>query len=97
MEDHVDFDINESLKLYLSDATAIPTPEAHPDLADCEHDPESLTPSLVDNVLDPVLDAVAENSEGILRSASFDTIQFLLKYVPTANTDTDPNLTIFFA
>ncbi|KAK5064570.1 hypothetical protein LTR84_000403 [Exophiala bonariae] len=79
MEDHVDFDINESLKLYLSDATAIPTPEAHPDLADYEHDPDSLTPSLVDTVLDPVLDAVAENSEGILRSISFDTIQFLLK------------------
>lgn len=81
MEDQVDFDINEFLKLYLSDAASIPTPEAHPDLVDCEHDPESLTPALVDNVLDHVLDAVAENSEGILRSSAFDTVQFLLKYV----------------
>lgn len=96
MEDHADFDINESLKLYLSDATAIQTPDAHPDLADCEHDPDSLTPSLVDNVLDPVLDAVAENPEGILRSTSFDTIQFLLKYVPDPDPCADPKLTMFF-
>lgn len=79
MDDHVDFDINESLKLYLSDATTIPTPEAASELHDCENDTESLTLELVDNVLEPVIDVVTENPEGISRSSVFDTVQFLLK------------------
>lgn len=84
MDDQVEFDINESLKLYLSDAATIPTPEANPELLDCENDPDSLTSSLVDNALDPVADLVAENAEGLMRSWAFDTLQFLLKCAPTS-------------
>ncbi|OQV08061.1 hypothetical protein CLAIMM_12387 [Cladophialophora immunda] len=79
MEDQVDFDINESLKLYLSDVTTITTPEASPELIDCENDPDSLTPALVDSVLDSVIDVITENPEGLFRSSTFDTLQFLLK------------------
>ena len=82
MEDQVDFDINESLKLYLSDAATIPTPEANPELLDCENDPDSITTGLVNNVLDPVVDLVAESPEGLMRSSAFDTVQFYLKCVP---------------
>ena len=79
MGDQIEFDINESLKLYLSDATSIPTPEAASELLDCENDPDSLTPALVDNVLEPVIDLITENPEGLSRSTAFDTLQFLLK------------------
>ena len=61
MAERVDFDINESLKLYLSDPTTVPTPEASSSLTDCENDPDSLSPSLVEGVLEPVIDAVADN------------------------------------
>lgn len=74
------FDINASLKSYLSDPISVPTPDADSRLADCEHDPESLTPSLIDNVLFPIIDAVAESPEALMRSAYFDSLQFSLKY-----------------
>ena len=38
----MDFDINESLKYYLSDPASVPTPDADPELLDCENDPELL-------------------------------------------------------
>ncbi|EXJ95709.1 condensin complex subunit 1 [Capronia coronata CBS 617.96] len=82
MEDQVDFDINEAVKLYLSDSATIPTPDANPELQDCENDPDSLTPSLVSHVLDPMVDLIAENPEGLMRSSTFDTLQFLLKCAP---------------
>lgn len=84
MDAQADFDINESLKLYLSDPTTIPTPEADPSLTDCEQDPESLTASLVNNVLNQVVDDVAGNPEAISQGATFDSLQFLLKCAPTA-------------
>ncbi|KAI1620718.1 condensin complex subunit 1 [Exophiala viscosa] len=87
MDDQVDFDINEALKLYLSDAATIPTAEASPELLDCENDPDSLTTSLVDNALDPVIDSIAENPEALARSTSFDTIQFLLKQTQGLSTE----------
>ncbi|KAK6364938.1 uncharacterized protein PV06_04394 [Exophiala oligosperma] len=79
MDDQVEFDINELLKLYLSDSTAIPTPEASSELLDCENDPDSLNSDLVNNALDPVIDAIAENPEALGRSVIFDTLLFLLK------------------
>lgn len=79
----MNFDVNESLKRYLSDPTSVPTPDADPELLDCETDPESLTPSLIDTVLNPVVDAVAENPDGIARDSFFDSVQFLLKCAPT--------------
>lgn len=83
MEDQADFDITESLKLYLSDPTTIPTPEADSSLTDCEQDPESLTNALVNNVLNKVIDAVAVNAEAIAQPFNFDSLQFLLKCAPT--------------
>lgn len=87
MDSLVDFNINESLKQYLSDPTTISTPEADSALADCENDPESLTSGLVNSVLNPIVDAVAENPEAIARSSNFDSLQFLLKCVPPAASD----------
>ncbi|OQD80813.1 hypothetical protein PENANT_c031G09015 [Penicillium antarcticum] len=80
MEDRIQFDINESLKYYLSDPATLPTPDADPELLDCESDPESISPALIDNVLNPIVDAVAENPEGLTRASVFDSLQFLLKY-----------------
>ena len=80
----MDFDINESLKLYLSDPASIPTSEANPSLADCENDPDSLTPALIESALEPIHEALAENPENILKAEVYDTIQFLLKCAPIA-------------
>lgn len=79
MEDRIHFDINESLKFYLSDPASLPTPDADPELLDCETDPEQLTTALIDNALNPVVDGVAENPEGLARPSFFDSLQFLLK------------------
>ncbi|KAI1135530.1 condensin component [Hypoxylon sp. FL0543] len=77
----VNFDINEALKHYMSDPAAIATPEADSALVDCETDPEALSNiSLLNPVLNPIIDAVAENPDAITRSAYFDSLQFLLKY-----------------
>ncbi|KAI9837859.1 MAG: hypothetical protein M1819_006793 [Sarea resinae] len=83
MGDRVDFDLNESLKHYLSDPAAVPTSEADSALLDCEDNPESLTNALINGVLNPIVDGVAENPEAITRASSFDSLQFLLKCAPT--------------
>jgi condensin complex subunit 1 len=79
---HVQIDLNDSLKYYLSDPTTVPTPEAHSSLIDCENDPDALTVPLVNSVLNPIVDSVAETPEAITRSSSFDSLQFLLKCAP---------------
>lgn len=84
MEDQVQFDINESLKLYLSDPTSIPTPDADAELVDCENDPDSLTPQIINSALNPIVDSVAGNPDSLTRSSSFDTLQFLLKCAPAS-------------
>lgn len=80
--DNVNFDINEALKLYMSDPATIPTEQADAALFDCENDPESLTNGVINPVLNPIIDAVAENPDAITRSAHFDSLQFLLKCAP---------------
>lgn len=82
--DTINFDINEALKLYMSDPATIPTPEADGALFDCENDPESLTNAVINPILNPIIDAVAENPDAITRSAHFDSLQFLLKCAPTS-------------
>ena len=82
MEDRSDFDVNEALKHYLSDPATIATPEADGTLVDCETDPESLTSSLINGVLNPIVDAIAENPDALSRSSTFDSLQFLLKCAP---------------
>lgn len=84
MDDRVKFDINESLKYYLSDPATIPTPEADSELVDCENDPESLTNSLINGVINPIVDSIAENPDGLTRSSYFHSLQFLLKCAPTS-------------
>lgn len=80
--DNINFDINEALKLYMSDPATIPTTEADSGLFDCENDPEALTNGVINPVLNPIIDAVAENPDAITRSAHFDSLQFLLKCAP---------------
>jgi condensin complex subunit 1 len=80
--DNIEFDINDALKHYMSDPLQIPTPEADSNLLDCENDPEALTNSLINAVLNPIVDSVAENPDAITRSSSFDSLQFLLKCAP---------------
>lgn len=76
----MDFDINESLKLYLSDPASISTPDASPEIADVEAD--SLDQSSIGDVLEPIRDSIRENPDALMRSASWDTLQCILKYVP---------------
>ncbi|KAH7369679.1 armadillo-type protein [Rhexocercosporidium sp. MPI-PUGE-AT-0058] len=77
--DTINFDINDALKHYMSDPATVATPEADSNLVDCENDPEALTNSLINTVLNPIVDSVAENPDAITRSSSFDSLQFLLK------------------
>ncbi|KAK4151373.1 condensin complex subunit 1 [Chaetomidium leptoderma] len=84
--DSVSFDINDALKHYMGDPASIPTPEADGTLVDCENDPESLADNAVVNgVLNPIVDAVAENPDAITRSTIFDSLQFLLKCAPISS------------
>lgn len=81
----ISFDINDALKHYMSDPASIATPEADGALLDCESDPESLSNiALLNPVLNPIIDAVADNPDAITRSAYFDSLQFLLKCAPTS-------------
>jgi condensin complex subunit 1 len=92
--DSVNFDINDALKHYMSDPASIPTPEADGALVDCENDPESLTDNAVINgVLNPIVDAVAENPDAITRSHLFDSLQFLLKCAPISSDPLLPSRT----
>ncbi|GAB7366295.1 hypothetical protein MBLNU230_g8095t1 [Neophaeotheca triangularis] len=83
MGDSNDFDVNAALKSYLDDPQSVPCLEADSELVDCESDPDALTPGLVSSALNPIIEAVAENPEAILRSSHLDSIIFLLKCVPT--------------
>lgn len=77
----INFDINDALKHYMSDPASIATPEADGTLFECENDPEAFTNPLVNEVLNPIVDAVADNPDAIMRASSVDSIQFLLKFV----------------
>ncbi|KAK2877834.1 hypothetical protein FQN49_001152 [Arthroderma sp. PD_2] len=82
MNERIDFDLNEALKYYLSDPASVPTPEADSQLLDCELDPESLSPPLIEEILNPIVDAVAEDPASLARSSVFDSLQVLLKLTP---------------
>ena len=79
MEEAIRFDLNESLKYYLSDPVSVPTPGADAQLLDGESEIDQLPNTLVDAVLNPIVDSVAENPEALARQSSFDSLQFLLK------------------
>ena len=80
----MNFDINEALKYYLSDPASIATPEADGSLLECENEPELLTNGLVNGVLNPIVDAIAENPDALTSSSRFDSLQFLLKCAPNS-------------
>ena len=82
MGDQAGFDINDALKYYLSDPASVATPEADGALLECENEPESLTSSLVNGVLNPIVDSIVENSDALIKTSSFDSLQFLLKCAP---------------
>lgn len=86
------FDINNSLKFYLSDPNTVPTPDADPELQDCETDPDSFTAPLINSALNPIVDAVAGNPDALTRSSTFDTLQFLLKCGPKPSPFEAPRL-----
>ncbi|KAK8069249.1 armadillo-type protein [Apiospora phragmitis] len=88
--DAINFDINDALKHYMSDPASVATPEADSALASCENDPESLTNSVINPVLNSIVDAVAENPDSITRAAYFDSLQFLLKCAPTSFAPSSP-------
>lgn len=79
MNERIDFDLNEALKYYLSDPASVPTPEADSQLLDCELDPDSLNLPLIDEILNPIVDAVAEDPSNLARNSFFDSLQLLLK------------------
>ncbi|KAL8756051.1 MAG: hypothetical protein Q9184_004623 [Pyrenodesmia sp. 2 TL-2023] len=81
MAEQMEFDINDALKHYLSDPATVPTPEADGTLVDCVNDPDSLTSGVINGVLNPIVDSIAENPDALTRSSSFDSLQFLLKSV----------------
>lgn len=91
--DSVNFDLNAALRDYLSDPAIVPTPEADSNLIDCENDPEALTTSLINTVLNPIVDSVAENPDAITRSSTFDSLQLLLKCVPVFHFSSQKNPT----
>ncbi|KAG6016556.1 hypothetical protein E4U43_003551 [Claviceps pusilla] len=76
----LNFDINDALKHYMSDPSTIATPEADSALFNCENDPQSLTNSVINPVLNSIIDAVAHDPDAILRPGNMDSLQFLLKY-----------------
>jgi len=100
MDSPIDFDIQDALRQYKDEPSTVPTPEADAALVDCEHDPESLTSAVINNVLNPIVDAVAENPEAIGRAGILDSLQFILKcapvslpiYSPSPGTISDSNL-----
>ena len=100
MDNHVNFDINDALKHYLNDPATVSTPEADGALLDCENDPESFTNSLINGVLNPIVDLIAENPETLMKSFVFDSLQFLLKCAPAflksqRNFENEPDSELF--
>lgn len=86
MSDQIEFDINDALKHYLNDPLSIVTPEADSELVECENESDSLTVPVINGVLNPIVDDVANNPESLTRASSFDSLQFLLKCAPTSLT-----------
>lgn len=90
--DTIDFDINDALKHYMSDPASIATPEADSALFDCENDPEALTNPVVNSVLNPIIDAVADNPDAVMRASTMDSLQFLLKLAPISLDPSSPDI-----
>ncbi|KAI5855220.1 condensin [Tricharina praecox] len=79
-EDRVSFDLNASLRFYHDNPASVPCTEADNGLIEAEENPDSLTNAMINQILDPIIDRVAENPDAISRLSVLDTVQCLLKY-----------------
>ncbi|KAF8543051.1 condensin complex component cnd1 [Trichophaea hybrida] len=77
------FDLNASLKYYHEEPTSVPCLDAHQELLDAEESPESLSNAQINQILDPIIDSLAENPDAIARCSVLDSLQCLLKYFHT--------------
>lgn len=75
----MEFDINQSLKLYLNDPASLPTPDAAQEITDTDGDsPDQAT---LTDTLEPIRDSIRESPDALMRSSSWDTLQCILKCV----------------
>jgi len=77
--DRIKFDLNESLKFYLSDPATVPCDSADPELLECDGDGEGLPKDQISRILDSIIDGIAENPEAISKAYAFDSLQCFLK------------------
>lgn len=77
--ERIQFDLNESLKYYLNDPNSVPCDNVDSELVDCDGDGDALKKEQINRILDPIIDAVAENPDSISKSYAFDSIQCMLK------------------
>lgn len=79
-DDRVEWNLGQSLKVYLDDPKAVLCGDADASLL--EHDDfDKLSVNDINRALDPLVDALAIDASAILRSSIVDTLQLLLKYV----------------
>ena len=73
------FDLNAALNHYLNNPADVPCPDADAELLEAEENPEALTNAQINQILDPIIDSLAENPDAIGRCSVLDTLQCLLK------------------
>ncbi|KAI5790743.1 armadillo-type protein [Peziza echinospora] len=84
--DRIKFDLNESLKFYLSDPATVPCDSADAELLECDGDGEGLQKDQISRILDSIIDGIAENPEAISKAYAFDSLQCFLKLFPSLPT-----------
>lgn len=78
-DDRVEWNLGQSLKVYLDDPKLIPCSDADALLTEHEDEIDKLSASDINRALDPLVDALATDASAILRSSIVDTLQLLLK------------------
>lgn len=73
----MEFDLDESLKQYMSDPASISTPEANIEVADLDKD--NVDQTVVTDALEAIRESIHENPDTILQGNALDTIQCVLK------------------
>ena len=86
-DERVTFDLNASLRLYHDrpgpdKPNAILCADADPELLEAEENPGLLTNTQITQILDPIVDSLADSPDAILRCSVLDNLQFLLKSLP---------------
>lgn len=78
-DERIQFSLHESLKHYLSDPLTVPCESADQELIECDTNAHDLSKEQINRILDPIIDAIAENPEAITKAYAFDSIQCMLK------------------